>query len=99
MSKVLLRNAPRYMHLLPVPCKDSLPDGSYLVHAECGGCPHCIALQIDKKSEACVVHDGARQYQISLPKLYRAVTTGVDESTVVIFKLAEGASFAPSVAA
>ena len=60
--------------------------GTYLVHAEMAGKPHCIAVVTDNTG-ACNVFDGDRCFMVEIGSARTCSLQALDRSYVVIFKL------------
>ena len=69
-------------------CGLSLPQGSWILHTENGGLPHCVALT--KVAEADSVEmfaicDAGRQFYVKSADVARAIEAGIDSNSCVMF--------------
>ena len=60
--------------------------GSYLVHAENGGNPHCVAVIVDE-SKWVTIYDGLQCATATVSDVYSMFMDSVDKSTVVTYRL------------
>ena len=60
--------------------------GKYLIHSECDGRPHCIAVEVLEDS-SCTVYDGDQQANLSISEVHVAFDKSLDRSTVVTIAL------------
>jgi hypothetical protein len=71
--------------------------GSYLIHSECAGNPHCIAAVLSGDDSNIVhVYDGDHCWEIELKDLEACAAESIDKSTLVTFRVyPHGATIPP----
>jgi hypothetical protein len=73
--------------LRPVlPQQQDLPAGSFLLHVENGGRPHCVAVRRDE-DEPVTIWDTDCEFQVAATDFRAAILEGTDASTCVLFVL------------
>jgi hypothetical protein len=60
--------------------------GSYVIHAESGGCPHCVVAHVDEESWVTVT-DGMSWCEATVSDIYSMFVDSVDRSTVVTYRV------------
>ncbi len=81
-------------HLLPSEGLTIEKAGLYLVHAENGGSPHCVAVRTCEDG-ACHLYDGGRSYVTSVRQLKDNLDAAVDRDTVLTFALLDAKEIKP----
>ena len=65
-----------------------LEAGSYLIHSEGDGCPHCISAKYNGGEDTCVqLYDGNTSWDIELPVLRACSVECIDKSTLITFRV------------
>ncbi|CAE7235509.1 unnamed protein product, partial [Symbiodinium sp. KB8] len=78
----------RFLPLVP-DSESALPDwqpGNFLLHTENGGKPHCVGVCISDDLPVKIL-DARKTLQVDVPTLQRALASGLDHKTCVVFKL------------
>ena len=63
----------------------SFEDGNYLIHADCGGSPHCVGMSIAAGN--CVIRDTDAIYNVSCDRFRDCYLKALDRSTIVSFRV------------
>ena len=61
--------------------------GSFMLHYEGDGCPHCVAIQFSSSKDSVTVLDGRIGLKVSAAIFQEAVASAVDRSTIVSYWL------------
>ena len=59
--------------------------GKFLIHAENGGTPHCIGVDVDDTGK-CKIFDGCERWTSDTDTISHHWSSAVDASTVVVFE-------------
>ena len=72
-----------------------LTPGSWLVHSEHNGLPHCTGVTVDGTGSTCMVYAYTYQYAMPMQHFRDLVQQSLDEKTMVFFYVHTGAGAAP----
>ena len=53
--------------------------GSWLVHSEAGGKPHCNAIVVNDANTECVIYEGDRAYEIQFAEYRGIIAASLDQ--------------------
>ena len=70
--------------------------GSWLLHMENGGRPHCVGLRVHS-ADRCAVRWSGRQTTLTAFRLQGLMRSAIDKKTFVLFEIHAGAAPAPAV--
>ncbi len=59
--------------------------GSYIVHAECDGRPHCVAVRVSPENTRCQVFDGNAKFVVETECLVGCAHEAMDSGSIVTF--------------